>query len=97
MQVTGNSTGHRKVLTMQERAESFALVPKYQRARVRKSAMTLKCCLKDCPSLLTWSLILTNVCFTGQIVAILHVVTLSIAPRLMENRRIRVRRFYSPT
>src|SRR5215469_3706188 len=48
---------------MPERAESFALVPKYQRARVRKIVLTLKSYSKACPSQLIWSLIFTNVCF----------------------------------
>src|ERR1041385_3656549 len=96
MQEEDRSTGLRKVLTMPERAESFALALKYQRIRIRKIALTLKCYLKGCPSQLTWSLMCTMVCCTGQIVAIRLVVTPSIALQLMRSRRTRVQRFCSP-
>lgn len=48
-------------------------------------ALTLKCCSKGCPNQLTWSSIFIIVYCTGRIVAILHVVTPSIARRLMGN------------
>src|SRR6188472_2094539 len=97
MQAEDKSTGLRKVLTMPERAESFALALKYQMARVLKIALTLKCYSKGCPSQLTWSLMCTMVCSTGQIVAIRLVVTPSIALQLMtRSRRTRVQRFCSP-
>src|SRR5919197_6282239 len=60
------------------KGRSFVLVPKYQMVRVLLTVLILKYCLMVCLNQLIWILILTDVCFIGLIVVILHVVTLLI-------------------
>jgi hypothetical protein len=59
----------------------LVLALKYQMAKVLPIAVILKSCLTVCLSQLTLISILTDVCYTGRIVAILPVVILLIAPQ----------------